>query len=412
MGDTEFIINSVLCFINSARSDYSYDSLSDVVYCFYSHEEIKVAKEILCNLLKKDIVWRRDPDKKRKDLKDLLDFHEELTSTNKRINMVTKTHTKMPPVGLEMFAPVLTNLADQITKINEVLPKILDIKTEVFNTADTVRHMKIGLDDMTDKFASAIYGMEDAAKDFCDNEVKVIEELHSFRQSLSTNDVSELMNDIRKENTKDNDGKTYAQSLIDVSLVDRETSGRGQPVPRSPTSPSKVTDPHKGAISRNGKSKKNSLTVSGTTLAKNSSNSKEQATLPVNDDWRLVQTRIQRKRETRTTEKKNDGKVTGSKKTEGGTFKAAARRADVFVGRVDRDVAADEIATYIKEAFSIDPISVTKLDIRSEIYNAFKVSVKFLDRDKLFNAELWPEDILVKKFYNRIKSSDVRGEFK
>ena len=163
MENIDTIINSVLCFINSARSDYSYDSLSDVIYSFYSHEEIKVAKELLGNLLKKEIVWRRDPDKKRKDLKDLLEFHDELITSKMKVNLVTKSHKKMPPIGLELFAPILTNLVEEITKINEVLPKILDIKTEVCNTADTVRQMKVDVNDIKSKFSSAITGTEEAA---------------------------------------------------------------------------------------------------------------------------------------------------------------------------------------------------------------------------------------------------------
>ena len=62
----DVVINNLLCFINSARNDYPRESLKDVTYAFYSHEEIKNAKITLCNLLKKDISWRRDPDKKRK----------------------------------------------------------------------------------------------------------------------------------------------------------------------------------------------------------------------------------------------------------------------------------------------------------------------------------------------------------
>ena len=110
--DTGIVINSVLCFTNSARS--SYDSLSDVIYSLYSHEKIKVAKELLCKLLKKDIVWRRDPDKKRKELKGILDFHDEFKSLRLKVDLVTKSHKMMPPdVGLGIFAPILTNLSEE-----------------------------------------------------------------------------------------------------------------------------------------------------------------------------------------------------------------------------------------------------------------------------------------------------------
>ena len=99
-------------------------------------------------------------------------------------------------------------------------------------------------------------------------------------------------------------------------------------------------------------------------------------------------------------------KVTGSRKTSSGhSFKAAMRMADVFVGRVDKDVTIDCIEDYIKNSFSVHVHAITQLGIRSDRFNAFKVNVKFSDRDKLFNADLWPEDILVNKFYSRSRDS-------
>ena len=43
------------------------------------------------------------------------------------------------------------------------------------------------------------------------------------------------------------------------------------------------------------------------------------------------------------------------------------------------------------------------------MYAAFKVNVKISDRDKVFEAELWPEDIIVNKFYNRYHRNFSRG---
>ena len=72
----EYIVNSLLCFINSAKKDYPYETILEIVLCFYAHEEIKKGKEILCNLLKEDLVWRRGGDKIQNDLQDLHDFHD------------------------------------------------------------------------------------------------------------------------------------------------------------------------------------------------------------------------------------------------------------------------------------------------------------------------------------------------
>ena len=46
---------------------------------------------------------------------------------------------------MEFISPVLINLNDETAKINNILPKFSDIKTEMTNTADIVRNMRIDL---------------------------------------------------------------------------------------------------------------------------------------------------------------------------------------------------------------------------------------------------------------------------
>ena len=424
MADTDTIVNSVLCFINSARSDYSYDSLSDVIYSFYSHEEIKSAKELLGNLVKKDVIWRRDPDKKRKDLKDLLEFHDDFIASKSRVNLVTKSHKKMPPIGLELFAPILTNLVEEMSKINEVLPKILDIKTEVCNTADTVRQMKIDVNEIKSKFSHAINGIQEAAKDFCETEENVMEELHAFRHSIGVSDPLQCNLRCSTDGMNDQLGDfSYAGALKegrdrvhvdDVAVVENGSHHEC----RSPSIP---LHPASGAINKQTRfaSRRSSISLRPRPLQlpvnteKSGPEEESETTTQVpppslRDDWTLVSRDKRKSREN--IRKKNSFKqttgVTGSKKDENQMFRAATRTADVFVGRVDKAVADEDLKNYVKINFGVQILSVTKLTIRSEFFNAFKINVKSNDRDKLFNAELWPEDIVVNKFYNRVRYSN------
>ena len=66
----------------------------------------------------------------------------------------------MPPIGLEFIAPLLVNLSEEVNKINNALPDILDIKTEVTNTADTLRNLKVDFVNLDRKFSCAVKGME------------------------------------------------------------------------------------------------------------------------------------------------------------------------------------------------------------------------------------------------------------
>ena len=160
------IINSLLCFISSAKTDFSKETLKDVSTSFYSHEEIKVAKTELCNLMKKDVIWRRDPDKKRKDLSDVLEYFDELTSKRNNYKFVSNSYKGMPQLGMEMIAPLLINLTTEVSRINEVLPKIMDIKSEVLNTADAVRQVRVEIADIRKMFGSAVDGMQAASKGY------------------------------------------------------------------------------------------------------------------------------------------------------------------------------------------------------------------------------------------------------
>ena len=103
--------------------------------------------------------------------------------------------------------------------------------------------------------------------------------------------------------------------------------------------------------------------------------------------------------------------VTGSRKITGSAFKAAARFVDVFLGRVDRDATENSIREYIAETFEVDAVSITKLDILSQRFNAYKINVKFSDREKLFQPELWPEDVVIDKFYQRSKRANDIVEY-
>ena len=96
----------------------------------------------------------------------------------------------------------------------------------------------------------------------------------------------------------------------------------------------------------------------------------------------------------------NPTRVTGTGKTVQ-QFRAVKRTADVYVGRVDCDVALQDIEQYVKEHIEINIVNIIELDIKTDRYKAFKITLAFNDREKLFSADLWPEDIVVDKFYNR-----------
>ena len=196
MGDNNYIVNSLLCFLNSGKKDYPYDTLFDIINSFYCYEEIKKSKELLCDILSEDVSWRRDPDRKRKEVKDVIELHEKIVQGKKQVSFVTDSHKRMPPIGLEKFGPLLATLTEDMSRINDILPKILDVKTEVINTADTVRQMKIDVVDLKTKFTNAVSGLDEAARDITTTcELDAPDGLTSFRHSSEQPEVAGLPQD-------------------------------------------------------------------------------------------------------------------------------------------------------------------------------------------------------------------------
>ena len=422
MENEEFLVDSTLCFINSAKPDYSYESLFDVAYAFYSHEDIKNAKGKICILLKKDIVWRRDPEKKKKDLRDLLEYHDEFKAVNKHVKFVTSSHKKMPPIGLEMFAPILTKLAEDVIKLNEVLPKILDIKSEICNTADTVRQMHMDVNDLKSKFAYAVTGMEGAAKNLSNNEVDFLKEIRSFRQSLgSIRDSNEIINmgsGSVFDQVYGNDmnslldiGRSYADIVAKPQLNARVNSPKKDSGIGNSSPVVLVTEPKTGAVSKkiqgDKKQQISKITPSKKEKETEKRNYEDSAEEGEERDWTLVDRNWKKKRQSPRSavntakEKPSNYRLLGSRRDAHSTMRAVRRTADVFIGRVDRQVEAENVSDYIKEHFDVKVQNIEKVEIQSKLFNAFKVTVFLENRDKLFNAELWPEGIIVNKFYKR-----------
>ena len=263
--------------------------------------------------------------------------------------------------------------------------------------------------------------MEGDAKDLRDNEFDVISELRSFRQSISsTRDSNESSNtgvgndglDIVFENGMNDlliNSRSYANALVEHQqrpVITTSPKVDGGNDHRSPTA--LVAERRTGAVTKKKQINKRPQTsrLAASERRKVNENPENKGTNTEESDgegWAQVdhKKRNQRKKSTG-----NFG-VMGSRKGDNCSLKAAVRRADAYVGRVDKDVTVEDIKSFIEQTFDIEVFSVSKLDIFSDVHNVFIVCVKANVRDRLFDSDKWPEDIVVDKLYNkRSKNSD------
>ena len=100
-------------------------------------------------------------------------------------------------------------------------------------------------------------------------------------------------------------------------------------------------------------------------------------------------------------EKHSNYRLLGSKRDAPSTMRAVRRTADVFLGRVDKEVTVDTIKDYIKDTFDVAVRNIEGVEIQSKQFSAFKITVLAEERETLFNAALWAEGMIVNKFYKR-----------
>ena len=353
----DLIINNLLCFLSSARGDYSNEALFDTIYSFYSEDEIKSAKELIADIIKQDITTRKNPERKKKELNDLLRFYTDFLSSEscRRTIFVSNSYKLMPPLGLEFIAPILVNLTEEIAKINSVLPKIVDIKSEVLNTADAVRNLKSYITNSNSSNIKSHLSIENCSTS--SNYSRPQATPVSIKSKSAVNDKTPI-----SSQSKSNKILELQQSILTASSSCRKEADSLQL--RNVNDPELVN----GTSSENQDNKERKTFYSRRSRRKNSS-----------------------------------AAITGSKNTNL-SFKGIERTVDVFIGRVQVSSTTEDICDYIKRNFEIDVHKVIKLDIKSENYNCFKVNINLKDREKLFSSELWPEGVVVNKFYSKKKS--------
>ena len=101
-------------------------------------------------------------------------------------------------------------------------------------------------------------------------------------------------------------------------------------------------------------------------------------------------TKIDRRPKTRIT-------IRGNKKMES-TLKAANNTMDVYVGRCSIEVNCDLLKDYIEKEIGVPMVTCIELSKEPSQMKSFKVSVLSAHRDKLLDADKWPENIHVRKF--------------
>ena len=428
----DVMINNLLCFLSSAQNDFPNEVFYDQIFSFYSIEDIKTARELLSSYVTKSFPARRGPDKKKRELDDLLESYHEFETLKTRVVFASDSYKKMPPLGLEFIAPILTTLIEEVTKLNSMLPKFTDLKSEVINTADIMRSLKTDIKVIDSKVNSrstvnaSTHVDEQRLLPVNTNEIGHSTSIH-VGSNINEVSQSSITPQSHKTSQQCNSNRIMSHSrsnkIIELQKNIFGTIGKNEIV-NNFSSDHEASPPHVAVRSP----KNSSLEVAGSsseisqinslnspkTPSLNESSMKTSigdATHGVGDaeesttqqsyqnsaqDW----TEVNNKKKKNTT-RKTPALITGSLINSNLSFKGIKKSIDVFIGRVDINSTTDDLEKYILSTFNIKTIKIDKLNIKSQLFNCFKVRILLKDRDALFNPDLWPESIIVNKFFNR-----------
>ena len=82
-------------------------------------------------------------------------------------------------------------------------------------------------------------------------------------------------------------------------------------------------------------------------------------------------------------------------------LKGIQETRDLYIGRCHTSVSIDDIMKYINDITVIQPSSGIQISKPEVAVKAFKVTVGSSDIENLRDAEVWPENICVRKYLNR-----------
>ena len=95
-------------------------------------------------------------------------------------------------------------------------------------------------------------------------------------------------------------------------------------------------------------------------------------------------------------------------RTGNGLFKGVVTNCDLYIGKCDSTVTTEILSNYIKSEYNIKVFACDCLN-EYEGSKSYKVKLSIENRNKLPSSSMWPDNIVVRKFYNPKTSKNDRA---
>ena len=226
-----------------------------------------------------------------------------------------------------------------------------DIKSEVKNTADAFTHLRGDVIDIKKKFYSAVEGIENATSDIADDDLTILNDLKSFRTSIST--TQDIDNDVIFNPTNgERDLMSYAESVLKTPRNDSSIQVISDNRENDTGTPGNAVEPATGAVQ---KKRFNTRIINKRVDNHVSSDSSREGRMledgspnhqaPTGDGWTLISRKTRkplRNEASNNNQRKSGYRLLGAKRNSHSTLKAVRKTLDVFLGRVIKDVEIND----------------------------------------------------------------------
>ena len=83
-------------------------------------------------------------------------------------------------------------------------------------------------------------------------------------------------------------------------------------------------------------------------------------------------------------------------------------KAEVFVSRLAPETTVDSVTTFVSDTIKLS-VECHKLETRYDSYFSFKLVTDSKNLLSLLDPSVWPENVLVRKFYNKRHDNAMVG---
>ena len=374
----EIILDDVLCFISSARNSISSNQITANAVAFFKSDLILKSKDRICSLAGYRNITRKQcsshPNPSTADLEDILSMFEKIVSSagSALPKFVCSGYQAIPPISAsEAWTSVICSVRDEITALREQVVelrkatekdmKALDNVGSIFQDVAEIKQM---LHEIPNKIADPSTTSQSLPE----------------VPSRSQNPASQVNDASMAHNT------TYASVLTQDSppnadLINPVEAPAGQP-----------RSDNDGFTTVN-----RSRRVSNRQNSNNGGNNRRHGPRRNNTDNRSTSQLRRGDVINAQPQSRRRGNISGTGAAVAG-LSAGPRVLDVFVGGCSLESTELSISDYATNK-GVHFIKCASLPSRSEWFKCFKISVIPANRDKLLEANFWPEGIVVGKYF-------------